>query len=90
MMRDTLLNNGVDRWPAVVLAGLTSGFLNWLPGIPFDIIKTNMQTSLSPRSIKSVAMEGYSREGLGYFWKGGHLLLLRGTPSAAITFVVYE
>lgn len=36
------------------LAGACAGMLSWLPGIPFDVIKTRMMTATSPDQYKSV------------------------------------
>lgn len=36
------------------MAGACAGMLSWLPGIPFDVIKTKMMTASSPDQYKSV------------------------------------
>jgi len=38
----------MQKQVAVFTAGMLSGFLNWLPGIPFDVVKTQMQSDLNP------------------------------------------
>lgn len=36
------------------IAGACAGMLSWLPGIPFDVIKTKMMTATTPDQYKSV------------------------------------
>lgn len=43
----------VEAWRTAV-AGACAGMLSWLPGIPFDVIKTKMMTETDPNKYKSV------------------------------------
>lgn len=43
----------VDSWRTAA-AGACAGMLSWLPGIPFDVIKTKMMTATDPNQYKSV------------------------------------
>lgn len=43
----------VESWRTAV-AGACAGMLSWLPGIPFDVIKTRMMTATDPKQYKSV------------------------------------
>lgn len=47
-----------DKWLSIALSGAVAGFLNWLPGIPFDPIKTIMQSNLKETSMVKVFKEG--------------------------------
>lgn len=43
----------VEPWRTAA-AGACAGMLSWLPGIPFDVIKTKMMTAEHPNRYKSV------------------------------------
>lgn len=43
----------VDSWRTAA-AGACAGMLSWMPGIPFDVIKTKMMTATDPNQYKSV------------------------------------
>lgn len=43
----------VEAWRTAV-AGACAGMISWLPGIPFDVIKTKMMTENDPKRFKSV------------------------------------
>jgi len=75
-----------NKYTAIYISGLITGFFNWLPGIPFDPIKTNMQNNLNETTMRQVASQGYKTEGLKYFFKGGNLILFRGTIHSGILF----
>lgn len=36
------------------IAGACAGMLSWLPGIPFDVIKTKMMTATTPDQYRNV------------------------------------
>lgn len=36
------------------IAGACAGMLSWVPGIPFDVIKTKMMTATTPDQYKNV------------------------------------
>ena len=36
------------------VAGALAGMLSWLPGIPFDVIKTRMMTATNPNQYRNV------------------------------------
>lgn len=36
------------------IAGACAGMLSWIPGIPFDVIKTKMMTATTPDQYKNV------------------------------------
>lgn len=43
----------VEPWRTAV-AGALAGMLSWLPGIPFDVIKTRMMAETDPHRFKGV------------------------------------
>lgn len=43
----------VESWRTAV-AGACAGMTSWIPGIPFDVIKTKMMTANDPNQYKSV------------------------------------
>lgn len=43
----------VESWRTAV-AGACAGMASWIPGIPFDVIKTKMMTETDPNRYKSV------------------------------------
>lgn len=43
----------VEPWRTAV-AGACAGMLSWLPGIPFDVIKTRMMTARDPKEFRNV------------------------------------
>lgn len=49
-----------------------------------------MQNNLRETTMYQVAKHGYKTEGIKFFWKGGNLILFRGTIHSGILFVTYE
>lgn len=43
----------VEPW-RIAVAGAFAGMISWLPGIPFDVIKTRMMTEPDPNRFKGV------------------------------------
>lgn len=43
----------VQAWRTAV-AGACAGMISWIPGVPFDVIKTKMMTEKDPNRYKSV------------------------------------
>jgi solute carrier family 25 carnitine/acylcarnitine transporter 20/29 len=71
----------------------------WLPVYPIDVVKTRMQNTkggkanasegLSVNAI-SVAIVMYRTEGIGAFFNGLVILLLRAAISNGVTFWIYD
>lgn len=70
-------------YPVLLLAGAMAGVLSWLVTFPFDVIKTRVQSTLSPgpenpyRSTLSTIMHSYRQEGLRVFFNGLKPTLIR-------------
>lgn len=43
----------VEPWRTAA-AGAIAGMLSWVPGIPFDVIKTRMMTAKDPNEFRNV------------------------------------
>jgi len=75
-----------------VIAGASAGISFWLFALPFDTIKTRVQTGGAGVSERTVWLDvwsgGWSRV-LG-LWRGWQVAIGRGAPSAAITLVAFE
>jgi solute carrier family 25 carnitine/acylcarnitine transporter 20/29 len=77
-------------------AGGVAGIMNWLPAIPFDTLKSRLQTAPPgkyQRGIRSVAAEIYAKEGtqsLRTFYRGVGPVLIRAFPANAACFLGYE
>jgi hypothetical protein len=88
------LSTKIDNPVAVqILAGGTSGVVQWLPPIYcFDVIKSKMQTA--PKGtysgIADCAKQIYSKEGIKGFFRGFTPAMLRAFPLHAIVFCGYE
>jgi hypothetical protein len=86
---------------APMICGAISGMACWIPVYPIDVVKTRMQNtkgrpSASEKSANGnsvsamdVAIVIYKTEGIGAFFKGLGLLLLRAAVSNGVAFWVY-
>lgn len=73
-----------------IFAGGIAGQIGWLISYPFDAVKTFMQYHPDQRSpIKSFRYL-YATHGVGYFYRGCYIAMLRAFPVSAITFWVYD
>ncbi|KAF2727558.1 mitochondrial carrier [Polyplosphaeria fusca] len=87
-----------DAWPgtmngtmATMLAGAGSGVVTVYASMPFDNVKTRMQSfDNHGRHMVSVAANMLAREGVLVFWKATMPRLVRLTLSSSITFIVYD
>ena len=82
---------------ASMVCGAISGMACWIPVYPIDVVKTRMQNtkggesaSGKPVSGTGVAVVIYKTEGIGAFFDGLGLLLLRAAVSNGVTFWVYD
>jgi solute carrier family 25 citrate transporter 1 len=79
--------------PSVVTfaAGAGSGVITVYASMPFDNIKTRVQTqSAGGTGMLACAREMLVREGIASFWKATTPRLVRLTLSSSITFTVYD
>jgi solute carrier family 25 carnitine/acylcarnitine transporter 20/29 len=68
---------------------------SWLPVYPIDVVKTEMQNTLSGMeserpSMTRTAMRLYETQGLGVFWEGLDSKLLRACVNHAVAFYVFD
>ena len=82
---------------APMVCGAISGMACWIPVYPIDVVKTRMQNTKGgpsaigkPASAIGVAILIYKTEGIGAFFNGISLLILRAAVSNGITFWVYD
>jgi solute carrier family 25 (mitochondrial carnitine/acylcarnitine transporter), member 20/29 len=77
---------------AIMLAGGIAGATSWFSIYPFDVIKTNIQSStqFQNRSLIYVARALYQKYGYSVFFRGLGTTVLRAFPVNAATFYCYE
>jgi len=80
----------------VILAGGTAGTLYWISVFPIDMVKTRRQTDSSVKSQRlykntwDCVQKVYVKEGIGAFYKGFGVCMIRAFPTNAACFVAYE
>lgn len=83
----------IKTWQILLFGGL-SGFGEWLPGYPFDVIKSKYQADdvKNPKytSIVQCAKKIYQASGIKGFYSGIVPCLLRAPPANAATFLGFE
>lgn len=73
------------------LAGAASGVITVYASMPFDNIKTRVQTQSAGRGSMIACARGMlANEGVRVFWKATTPRLVRLTLSSSITFTVYD
>ena len=74
------------------LAGTIAGALAASVGTPVDLLKVRMMAyeGLEARGIGSFAKEIYATSGAKGFYKGLHVMLVRGMLSNAVNMAVYD
>lgn len=78
---------------AVVMAGGFAGMCNWAVAIPFDVVKTRIQTAEGAEAAKGIVQhtrEMMAKEGLGSLYKGAAPAMLRAFPANAACFLGME
>jgi solute carrier family 25 carnitine/acylcarnitine transporter 20/29 len=78
---------------AVVMAGGFAGVCNWGLAIPFDVIKTRIQTAEAAdvgKGIVQHARELLAKEGIPALYKGAAPAMLRAFPANAACFLGME
>lgn len=78
--------------PSVVTfaAGAGSGVITVYASMPFDNIKTRVQTQSTGTGMLACARTMLANEGIRVFWKATTPRLVRLTLSSSITFTVYD
>lgn len=66
-----------------LLFGSIAGILSWWITYPFDIVKTVIQTTDHPISIRRAFMENYRRYGLRFYTKGLLATSIKAVPMEA-------
>lgn len=94
-IRDYLTDKGKKEISILgtVLAGGMAGIANWLIGMPFDVLKSRLQTAPEgkyPNGIRDVARQLLKNEGPLALYTGLTPVLLRAFPANAACFVGFE
>lgn len=76
--------------PAQLAAGSFAAFAAWVVGYPADLLKTRCQMIGGPSNISEAARMVYAEGGVGAFYSGLGLKLLRAVPMSAVGFFAYE
>lgn len=84
------LRENVGTSGTTFLAGAGSGIVTVYASMPFDNIKTRMQSIGSERGMVKTVRKMLREEGVGVFWKATTPRLVRLTLSSSITFTVYD
>ncbi|KAF7493938.1 Mitochondrial carnitine/acylcarnitine carrier protein [Sarcoptes scabiei] len=82
-----------ENFGKILLAGGTSGIVYWIFALPFDVVKSRLQTSSHrkyPNGMRDVGREILKSEGLRGFYTGGMAVFLRAFPANASCFLGYE
>ncbi|KIW70754.1 hypothetical protein PV04_02995 [Phialophora macrospora] len=87
----TSLGRRLDNAGSTLLAGASSGAVTTYASMPFDNIKTRMQSVDSThRSMLSCGRSMLRHEGITVFWRASTPRLVRLMLSSAITFAVFD
>jgi hypothetical protein len=99
LLMQTTMKDSIGMWASMV-AGAAAGMACWIPIYPIDVIKTRMQNTKGGKadtisgglsvSAISVAIVMYRTEGIGSFFNGLGILLLRAAISNGVTFWIYD
>ena len=78
-----------------LVCGGVAGMAAWLPVYPIDVVKTEMQNTLSGAaearpSVAGTAARLYRTKGVGVFFKGLDSKLLRACVNHAVAFFVFD
>ena len=73
-----------------VLAGGTAGVLGWTVTLPMDTVKSVMQVSPKPISVRRALQQIWVAHGLKGFYKGYGAAVMRAFPANGALFLAYE
>lgn len=79
--------------PVTILAGGMAGIMNWVVGMPADVLKSRLQTAPEgkyPGGLRDVLRELLRKEGSLALYKGFTPVMLRAFPANAACFVGFE
>lgn len=98
LLMQTNMKDSIGIWASMV-AGATAGMACWVPVYPIDVVKTRMQNTMGGKADASeglsvnaisVAIAMCRTEGIGAFFNGLGILLLRAAISNGVTFWIYD
>ena len=72
------------------ISGGLAGQVAWIVSLPFDTMKSVIQTTTHPRTTSEVFKEIWKRQGLKGFYNGIEVAVIRAFPANAALFVGYE
>lgn len=75
---------------ALLISGGMAGIAAWLPCYPQDVLKSRIQSSAHPITLREAARSLYATSGIKGFWKGFGPTMCRAFPANAATFLGYE
>ncbi|KAL1492689.1 hypothetical protein ABEB36_010906 [Hypothenemus hampei] len=90
------ITNNKDQQPSIlgtIFSGGTAGVVNWLVGMPPDVLKSRLQTAPEgryPNGLRDVFRELIKTEGPLALYKGITPVLLRAFPANAACFLGFE
>jgi len=87
------LSDSFPQWSDTFIYFLAGGFagqIGWAVSIVPDVIKSRIQTSETPSTIRQTTVEIYRVNGLKGFFSGVEVAIIRAFPANAALFVGYE
>ena len=85
---------GTINFGGILVAGGVAGIWNWVPAIPFDVLKTKYQTNAKYSGAifgaNSVRAEVLATEGIKGMFRGTAPIFIRAVPANAACFCGYE
>lgn len=95
MLRETVMGSSMFYFKNIlqdvvenkVLLSLLASLPGCILSIPFDVFKTRFQTRVAARK---TVMDAVLEEGIGVFWKGGSMRILKALPQTALTMYLYD
>lgn len=81
----------VGRLPlwARVLAGSMTGVSSWAFVYPIEVVKTRIQSGMYS-SVRHCVSSSLRKEGIGVFYRGLGVAMMRAAPTAAVTLSLFD
>lgn len=73
-----------------IAAGGLAGQIGWVMSIPSDTVKSVIQTSATPVTIRATVQHIYATRGVRGFFNGLQIAVIRAFPANAALFLAYE